>query len=177
MNTWLEALKKYNAGKGAWCLPKKGSDEYNKVKNIQNSISKPLKPKKFEKPQSRLTSKPSKTSKPVKQSGKKTAEESEDFIELWVDSVAKKLMAPDRFSLPGIKKTKKIKKDLKFLLNLRNNIVEISHKTLRTGDIDHIKTLLESIAQDRLIGPNKVYDKITKALFTPSERKIIEENL
>ncbi len=34
---WLEALKIYNRGhNGAWCIPKKGTQEYEKVKNIMN---------------------------------------------------------------------------------------------------------------------------------------------
>ena len=31
---WIEALKKYNQGKEEWCIPKKGSNEYNQVMNI-----------------------------------------------------------------------------------------------------------------------------------------------
>jgi len=34
MTTWIEALKKWNAGKPAWCIPRKGSKEYDEVKAI-----------------------------------------------------------------------------------------------------------------------------------------------
>lgn len=33
-NAWIEALKEYNASKGMWCLPKKGSEEYKEVMEI-----------------------------------------------------------------------------------------------------------------------------------------------
>ena len=33
-NVWIEALKEYNASKGMWCLPKKGSEEYKEVMAI-----------------------------------------------------------------------------------------------------------------------------------------------
>lgn len=29
--TWIEALKKFNAGKKTWCIPKKGSSDYKEV--------------------------------------------------------------------------------------------------------------------------------------------------
>ena len=28
---WIEALKKFNAGKGEWCIPRKGSREHKEV--------------------------------------------------------------------------------------------------------------------------------------------------
>jgi hypothetical protein len=33
-NAWINALKQYNANKDKWCLPKKGSSDYNKVRAI-----------------------------------------------------------------------------------------------------------------------------------------------
>ena len=33
---WLAALKIYNKNKGRWCIPKKGTAEYAKVKDIMN---------------------------------------------------------------------------------------------------------------------------------------------
>jgi flagellar biosynthesis GTPase FlhF len=32
---WIEALKQYNAGK-SWCVPRKGTPEYDEVKKIMN---------------------------------------------------------------------------------------------------------------------------------------------
>ncbi len=31
---WIETLKKFNAGKGEWCIPRKGSREYKEVLSI-----------------------------------------------------------------------------------------------------------------------------------------------
>ena len=31
---WSEALKKFNAGKGEWCVPKKGTQEHKEVLSI-----------------------------------------------------------------------------------------------------------------------------------------------
>ncbi len=31
---WMEALKKFNAGKGEWCVPKKGTREHAEVISI-----------------------------------------------------------------------------------------------------------------------------------------------
>ena len=31
---WMEALKKFNAGKGEWCVPKKGTLEHAEVISI-----------------------------------------------------------------------------------------------------------------------------------------------
>ena len=33
---WMEALKKFNAGKGEWCVPKKGTREHKEVMSIMN---------------------------------------------------------------------------------------------------------------------------------------------
>jgi len=34
---WMAALKIYNHNKGKWCIPKKGTTEYAKVKEIMNN--------------------------------------------------------------------------------------------------------------------------------------------
>jgi len=31
VNTWITGLKQYNSGKDKWCIPRKGSDDYNKI--------------------------------------------------------------------------------------------------------------------------------------------------
>ena len=31
---WIEALKKFNAGKGEWCVPRKGTREHKEVLSI-----------------------------------------------------------------------------------------------------------------------------------------------
>jgi len=36
-NKWMAALKKYNHNKGKWCIPKKGTTEYAKVREIMNN--------------------------------------------------------------------------------------------------------------------------------------------
>lgn len=33
-NSWIEALKKWNEGKGMWCLPKKGTKDYEEVRAL-----------------------------------------------------------------------------------------------------------------------------------------------
>ena len=33
---WMETLKKFNAGKGEWCVPKKGTREHKEVMSIMN---------------------------------------------------------------------------------------------------------------------------------------------
>jgi hypothetical protein len=37
---WIEALKIYNQSKGMWCIPKKGTEDYNEVIGIMNSTKK-----------------------------------------------------------------------------------------------------------------------------------------
>ena len=32
--TWIQALKQHNAGGDSWCIPRKGTDEWKKVKSI-----------------------------------------------------------------------------------------------------------------------------------------------
>ncbi len=45
---WLEALKVFNKGK-KWTIPKKGTPEYNEVKNIMDKGKKTTKTKKMKK--------------------------------------------------------------------------------------------------------------------------------
>lgn len=33
---WIDALKQFNMGQGAWCIPRKGSDDYKKVRAIMD---------------------------------------------------------------------------------------------------------------------------------------------
>jgi hypothetical protein len=42
-STWITALKEWNQGKSTWCIPQKGSSEYNEVKAImdRNKTPKP----------------------------------------------------------------------------------------------------------------------------------------
>lgn len=35
-NSWIDALKKWNAGKDMWCLPKKGTKDYDEVKALMS---------------------------------------------------------------------------------------------------------------------------------------------
>jgi hypothetical protein len=44
MPSWIAALKTYNARQPAWCIPRKGTDEYNKVRKIMSG-EKTKKPK------------------------------------------------------------------------------------------------------------------------------------
>ena len=42
-NTWIEALKKWNATKNKgkmYCIPKKGTTEYEQVRAIMNKLNK-----------------------------------------------------------------------------------------------------------------------------------------
>lgn len=36
--SWVAAVKEFNAGRGGWILPKKGSSEYDEVKKIQERL-------------------------------------------------------------------------------------------------------------------------------------------
>ena len=38
VNVWIQALKEYNKGNGAWCLPRKGTKEYEKVRQIMDAL-------------------------------------------------------------------------------------------------------------------------------------------
>ena len=40
MIKYREALKKYNEGSDKWCMPRKGSEDYLKIRNMMNKISK-----------------------------------------------------------------------------------------------------------------------------------------
>ena len=42
-NAWIEALKEYNKGSNSWCVVKKGTAEYDKVKKIMENIKNPIK--------------------------------------------------------------------------------------------------------------------------------------
>ena len=47
MNKWIIALKKWNAGKNKWCVPRKGSSGHREVMNLvagKATKSKQLKP-------------------------------------------------------------------------------------------------------------------------------------
>lgn len=47
-NKWVEALKVFNKGKTAWCIPKKGGKEYEDIQKIMNgekTITQKAKPK------------------------------------------------------------------------------------------------------------------------------------
>jgi tRNA-dihydrouridine synthase len=44
MPSWIAALKTYNSRQPAWCIPRKGTDEYNKVRKIMSG-EKTKKPK------------------------------------------------------------------------------------------------------------------------------------
>ena len=49
MNYYMEALKEYNAKSGKkWCIPKKGTAEYNEVMRIKTQMEKQSKKKKEE---------------------------------------------------------------------------------------------------------------------------------
>jgi len=75
VNLWIKALKEFNQNKGMWCMPKKGTSDYLKVKKIMDrmkntdtkTITKKTTPKK-EKPKKE---KPKKE-KPKKEKPKKT---------------------------------------------------------------------------------------------------------
>jgi len=37
-NTWMQALREWNGSQSSWCLPKKGTKEYDEVRTIQHRI-------------------------------------------------------------------------------------------------------------------------------------------
>jgi len=37
---YIDALKKYNEGKDKWCMPRKGSEDYLKIRKMMKTISK-----------------------------------------------------------------------------------------------------------------------------------------
>lgn len=39
MSAWVTALKEYNEGKDHWCVPRKGTKEYNEVKQLSLAYS------------------------------------------------------------------------------------------------------------------------------------------
>ena len=39
-NAWIEALKEYNKGSNSWCIVKKGTPEYDKVKTYNGKLKK-----------------------------------------------------------------------------------------------------------------------------------------
>ena len=46
MPSWIESLKKWNEGKGTWCIPRKGSEAYMEVRALMNPGEEPAIPKK-----------------------------------------------------------------------------------------------------------------------------------
>ena len=36
--TWMEALKQYNKGRGTWCIPRKGSAENARVRDMMRGV-------------------------------------------------------------------------------------------------------------------------------------------
>jgi hypothetical protein len=51
---YTDALKKYNAGKSAWCLPRKGTTEYKEVLDLIEKPKRKLRPKTGQAPQKRI---------------------------------------------------------------------------------------------------------------------------
>lgn len=45
-SSWLLALRKWNEGNVMWCIPKRGSVEYDEVIALKNGFKNPSKPKK-----------------------------------------------------------------------------------------------------------------------------------
>ena len=41
-NLWIESLKIYNQNKGSFCVPRKGTTEYNEVIKIFNTLKAPV---------------------------------------------------------------------------------------------------------------------------------------
>ena len=39
MIKYKDALKKYNEGSDKWCIPRKGSEDYLKIRGMMNKIS------------------------------------------------------------------------------------------------------------------------------------------
>jgi len=78
VNLWIKALKEFNQNKGMWCMPKKGTSDYLKVKKIMERMKKTdTKPKKTtpkkEKPKKTTPKKEKpKKEKPKKEKPKKT---------------------------------------------------------------------------------------------------------
>ena len=50
VNSWLVALKEYNKNKNKWCIPKKGSKEYDEVRKIMDKKETKEKKSKEKKP-------------------------------------------------------------------------------------------------------------------------------
>jgi len=38
INSWVVALKEFNKNKSIWCIPKKGTKEYNEVRKIMDNM-------------------------------------------------------------------------------------------------------------------------------------------
>ncbi len=49
---WIEALKEWNTGKGTWCIPRKGTPEYDEVRRLMTAepVSPPVEIKVIQKP-------------------------------------------------------------------------------------------------------------------------------
>ena len=102
-SSWNEALMKFNEGKGSFTIPKKNSDDYKKVKAIQEKLGSYSKP--VTKPVKKVAQKPyddsqddvpiSKLSKTKK--GKNLV--NEDVVENFIQKRPKKLkvIEPDEF--------------------------------------------------------------------------------
>ena len=68
MPLFIDALKQYNKNEIKWTVPKRGTEDYNKVMKIMNELktAKPTKPtKKTEKPSKKTTGKPLQVSMPL----------------------------------------------------------------------------------------------------------------
>ena len=59
-SSWLLALKKWNEGNVMWCIPKRGSVEYDEVIALKNGFTNKPKPKKVLKIVGEKTKKPKK---------------------------------------------------------------------------------------------------------------------
>lgn len=52
---WIDALKKWNEGKGAWCIPKKGTPQHAEVISLMHEV--PKKTRKLVKAEPKMTRK------------------------------------------------------------------------------------------------------------------------
>jgi len=122
-SSWNEALMKFNDGKGSFTIPKKGSEDYNKVKAIQEKLGSYSKP----------------VAKQVKKVSQKPYDDSQDEVPI-SKLVSKKVPKsskiqiveePDEFQEVVETKTKTKPKQKRSKVIIQEPVVELPAKRIR----------------------------------------------
>ena len=174
-SSWLLALKKWNEGNKTWCIPKRGSPQYEEVIALKNGFKNPSKPKKVLKIVDEK-----KATKVLKASPTTTAStKTKNIVNEWNDDTLPIiLLQNDKKTYDAIEKlilTKLKQKKLLFINLLLAFTKEYNDKVFEKYDknvlfngieniVDYILQYVDDVPDNFIKNPlrNGEYDKIPK---------------